>query len=154
MVGEGLDNQTAVEGDIVVAKDGVAKGRGEGGEDLGATADCVAAGDEGEGAVGDEVAGDENEVWSESVDFVDDALEEEGFGVLVEVDVAELDDAIAVEGVGEICDRDGSLDDVDFVACDLGGVEGQPCGGNAGSDEEVSSGETGRQRGGGTGHMQ
>ena len=34
--------------------------------------------------------------------LVDDALEEEGLGVLVEVDVADLDDAVAVEGGGEI----------------------------------------------------
>ncbi len=121
--GEGLDDQRRVEGDIVVTEDGVAKGRGEGGEDLGAAAKGVAAGDEGEGAVGDEIAGEQNEIGVEGVDAVDDAFEEEGFGVLVEVDVAELDDAVAVEGRGQIGDGDGALDDVDFVTGELAGVE-------------------------------
>ena len=77
------------------------------------------------GAVGDEVAGEQDEVGGEGVDVADDAFEEEGFGVLVEVDVAELDDAVAVEGGGKICDGDGPVDDVDFVASDLAGVESQ-----------------------------
>ena len=34
--------------------------------------------------------------------LLDDALEEVGLGVLVEVDVADLDDAVAVEGRGEV----------------------------------------------------
>ena len=52
----------------MVAEDGVAEGAGEGGEDLGAAVDGVVAGDEGEGAVGDEVAGEEDEVGGEGVD--------------------------------------------------------------------------------------
>ena len=56
-----------VEGDVVVAEDGVAEGRGEGGEDLGAAMDGVAAGDEGEGAVGDEVSGEEDEVGARAL---------------------------------------------------------------------------------------
>ena len=84
----------------MVAEDGVAEGSGKGGEDLGAAAEGVATGDEGEGAVGDEVAGEEDEVGGEGVDLVDDALEEERLGVLVEVDVAELHNAIVVEGAG------------------------------------------------------
>jgi len=34
---------------------------------------------------------------------MDDALEEEGLCELVEVNIADLDDAVAVEGIGEIC---------------------------------------------------
>ena len=102
--------------------------------------------------MGDEVAGEEDEVGGEGVDFVDDALEEEGLGVLVEVDVAELDDAIAVEGGGEIGDGDGAVDDVDFVTGDLAGVEGEAGGGGAGAYEEVSPGEAWRLRRGNTGH--
>ena len=98
--GEGLGDQGAVEGDVVVAEDGVAEGCGEGGEDLGAAVSGVAAGDKAEGAVGDEVAGEENEIGGEGVDVLDDVLEEVWLGVLVEVDVADLDDAIAVEGGG------------------------------------------------------
>jgi hypothetical protein len=143
VAGEGFDDQRGVEGDVVVAEDSVAEGSGEGGEDLGAAADGVAAGDEGEGAVGDEVAGEEDEVGGDGVDLVDDALEEEGLGVLVEVDVAELDDAIAVEGVGQIGDGDGAVDDVDLVAGDLAGVERQTGGEGAGTYEEISPGELG-----------
>src|SRR5260370_20395328 len=111
MGGEGLGHHGGVEGDVMVAEDAVAEGRGEGGEDLGAAVEGVAPGDEGEGAVGDEVAGEEDEVGGEGVDLVDDAFEEVWLGVLVEVDVAELDDAIAV-GIGwQVVDGDGGFGD-------------------------------------------
>ena len=58
----------------------------------------------GERAVADEVAGEEKEVGVEAVDLGDDTADEGGVGVLVEVDVGELDDAVAVEGFGEIGD--------------------------------------------------
>ena len=64
----------------------------------------------------DEIAGDEDEVGSEFVNSVDDALEEEGFGELVEVDVAYLSDAVAVKRAGQIFDGDGAGDDVELVA--------------------------------------
>ena len=54
---------------------------------------------------------------------MDDALEEVRFRVLVEVDVADLDDSVAVEGRGQISDGDGAVDDVDLVASDLAGVK-------------------------------
>jgi hypothetical protein len=57
------------------------------------------------------------------------------------VDVAELDDAIAVEGGGQIVDGEGTLDDVELVTGDLAGVESESGGGHAGSYEEVSPGE-------------
>jgi len=53
---------------------------------------------------------------------VDDAFQEIGFGVLVEVDVAYLSDAIALEGWREVADRDGAVDDVCLVARELAGV--------------------------------
>ena len=120
---EGPGDHGGVEGDVMIAEDAVAERRGEGGEDFGAAVEGVAAGDEGEGAVGDEVAGDKDEIGGEGVHLLDDAFEEEGLGVLVEVDVADLDDAIAVEGGGQIVDGDGALDDVEFVAGNFAGVE-------------------------------
>ena len=57
---------------------------------------------EGKGAVSDEVAGKKNQIGREGVDLGDDAFEEEGLSVLVEMDVAELDDAVSVEGGWEI----------------------------------------------------
>jgi len=130
-----------VVGNVVIAEDPVAEGSGEGGEDLGATMEGMVAGDEGEGAVGDEVAGEENEVRGQTVDFADDVLEKVGFGVLVEMDVADLGDAIAVERCREVGDGDGAVDDVDLVPCDLTGVEGDPGRSGTRADEEVAAGK-------------
>lgn len=99
------------------------------------------AGYETKGSVSDKVPRKENEVGGEGVDLVDDALEEERFGVLVEVDVADLGDAIAVEGTRQVCDGDGSLDDVDLVAGDFAGVESESGGGCSCSYEEIAAGE-------------
>src|SRR5260370_440804 len=78
---------------------------------------------------------------------------EGGCGVLVEVDVAELDDAIAVEGGGQIVDGDGAFDDVELVAGDLAGIESEPGGSDAGAYEEVSPGESLRLGRGDAEHM-
>jgi hypothetical protein len=127
----------------MIAEDGVTEGAGEGGEDLGAAVDGVVGGDEGEGAEGNEVAGDEDEVGGEGVDAFDDAIDEVRLGVLVDVDVADLDDAVAVEGSGEVADGDGTLDDVDLVAGDFAGVEGESGGGDSGADQELAAGDFG-----------
>src|SRR5947209_3561752 len=113
----------------------------------------MTAGDEGEGAVRDEVAGEEDEVGGESIYLLNDALKEEGLGVLIEVDIAELDDAIAMEGRWEIVDGDGALDDVQFMTGEFAGVESQPCGGDACAYDEVSPGESGGLRWGNNGHI-
>jgi len=123
MGGEGLDDRGGIVGDVVVAEDGVAERSGKGGEDLGAAVQSVATSDEGEGAVGDEVAGDEDEIGGKGIDLANDVLKEKGLGVLVEVDVAELDDTVAAKGCGKVCDGDRAIDDVDFVASDLAGVK-------------------------------
>ena len=142
---QSVDDEGPVYSYVVIAEDGVAEGAGEGGEDLGAAMDGVVAGDEGEGAEGDEVPGDEDKVGVEGVDAFDDAIEEVRLGVLVDVDVAYLDDAVAVEGSGEVADGDGALDDVDLVAGDFAGVESESGGGDSGSDEELAAGNFGRQ---------
>jgi hypothetical protein len=110
-------------------------------EDLGGAVGGVVGGDEGEGAHGDKVSGEEDEVGVKGVDAVDDVLEEVGFGELVEVDVAELDDAEAVEGSGEIADGEGAVGGVDLVAGDFAGVEGEAGGGGSRGQEEVTAGE-------------
>ena len=150
--GEGLDDEGRADADVVVAEDGVTKRAGESAEDLGATMDRVAVDDEVEGAASDEVSGDDNEVGGERVDGVDDVLEEEGFGELVEVDVADLGDAVAVEGVGKICDADGEADGFEIVACDLAGVKGEASGCNTRADEKFSAGKTRRLVAKKTGH--
>ena len=96
---ESVADHGGVYGDVVVAQDGITKGSGEASYDLGAAVNGVIAGYKGERAVGDEVSGEENEIGGKSVDLFDEVLEKVGFGVFVEMDVADLHDAIAVKGV-------------------------------------------------------
>ena len=84
----------------------------------------MAACDEGEGTVSDEVAGEEDQIRREDVDLMDDALEKKGLRVLVEVNVTELNDAIAAQRGWEIGDGDGAVHDVNLMARNLTGVEG------------------------------
>jgi len=109
--------------DVVVAEDAKALGL-DGGEDLGTDAGSLVGDGDGGGAAADVVAGDEDEVGVESVDLGDDALEEESFGELFEVDVADLDDAVVEEAVGEVADGEGAVGDFNFVASVGGGVGG------------------------------
>ena len=141
---EGGGDEGAANGDVVVAEDGVTLRTFEGDEDLGAAAGGVAAEGKGERAAGDEVAGEQDEVGVELVDDVDDALEEEGLGVLVEVDIAELGDAHAGKGAGQGGDGNGEVGDGELVAGDLAAVEGKPGGDGAGTDEEAAPREVGR----------
>ncbi len=138
---EGAGDEGGADSHVVVAEDGVLLRAVEGSEDLGAAAGGVVGGDEGEGAAGDEVSGEEDEVGGEGVDARDDLLEEVGLGVLVEVDVAELGDAQAVKGCGEIADGDGVVGGVDLVAGDLTGVDGEAGGEGSGTGEEGSAGD-------------
>jgi hypothetical protein len=45
-----------------------------------------------------------NKIGCEAVDFVDDVFEEVGLSVFVEMDVTDLDDAVAIESRGQISD--------------------------------------------------
>lgn len=110
------------------------------------------AGYEGDRAVSDEVSGKEHEVGIQGVDLADDPLEEEGLCVLVEMDVTELNDAVAVEGGGEISDGDRSVDDVHFVACNLPSVKRQSRGGSSGAYKKVASSKARRLNGLRAGH--
>ena len=139
--GEGADYGAGVECHVMVAEDAVSERSSEGGQYLGAAVEGVVSGDEGEGAVGDEISGKEHEIGVLGVDLTDDPFEEVGLGVLVEVDVADLGDAITVEGVREVSDGDGAVYDVDLVACDFAGVQGESGGGDARTREEASAGE-------------
>jgi hypothetical protein len=141
--GEGVEDAFGADLGVVVAEDGEAKGALEVAEDLGTTD----GGLEGEGVVtgagADVVAGEEDEVGLELVDAVDGVLEEGGLGVLLEVDVAELGDAEAVEGVGEAGDVDVAVLEGELVAGDFGGVDGEASEGEAGAGEETPAVEAG-----------
>jgi len=50
--------------------------------------------------------------------------EEVRLSELVEVNVTDLYDAIAVKGAGKICDGDIAVNDINFVTGDLSSIEG------------------------------
>jgi len=152
MGGESVDDHRGIKGHVVVAEDGIAEGSCEGGDDLGAAVDGMIAGDEGERAVGDEVSGKQDKIRGEGVGHANDVLEKVWLGVLVEVNVAELYDAIAMEGAGKVGDWNRTMDDVDLMPGDLTCVEGHSCGQRTGADEEVASGKARRLIGLRTGH--
>lgn len=83
---------------------------------------------------------------------MDDVLKKERLGELVEMDVAELDDAIAAEGIGQIFDADGLMDRIEVMACELARVKREACGSNAGADEKFATSEAGGLVWGNTGH--
>ena len=149
---ESVDDHGGADGHVVVAKDGVAEGSGERGDDLGAAVGGVVAGNERERAVSDKVSCEEDEVGREGIDYADDVFEEVGLGVLVKMNVAELHDAIAMEGAGQVRDGDGAMNDVGLVAGNLTRVEGHACRDGTGSDEEVASSKARRLIGLRAGH--
>lgn len=136
---EGIDDVIGTDGDVVVAEDAEALGSLEGGEDFGGEAGGVPGDGVGTGAAGDEVTGDEDEVGVEIVDLMDHAFEEEGFGELFEVNIAHLDDAEALEAVGEIADGEGLLGDFELVAGVGAGVEGKAEAGGGGTCDEAAA---------------
>ena len=102
----------------------------------GAPGDLVRA-----GAAGDEVAGEEDEVGVERVDLRDHFLEEPRLGVLGEVDVGDLDDAVVEEGVRQVADGDGAVVDDVLVASGESGVEPEASSGEGRSGEEGAAGQ-------------
>jgi len=95
--GKRLNDHRGVYGYVVVAEDGIAQGSCEFGDDLGAAMGRVSTSDKGDGSVGNEVTRKKNKIGCEAVDFVDDVFEEVGLSVFVEMDVTDLDDAVAIE---------------------------------------------------------
>ena len=134
-------NQAAADGVIVVAEAGEAQGAVQVLEDLSAVLDRVDGDGKRERPARGEVAGEQDEVGRELVDAVEREAEEGGFGVLVEVDVADLDDAEAVEGIGKSGDTDGAGDHIEVVAGDQGCVDHQPSGDCLDPLEEVAPGQ-------------
>lgn len=57
------------------------------------------------------------------------------------MDVGELDDAEAVKSWRQVSDVEGRVGDLDFMAADLVGVEGDGCSGGDGSGDEVATGQ-------------
>ncbi len=73
----------------------------------------------GQRAPGNEISGDNDEVGREFVDTVNDVLEEDRLGELVEVNIGDLGDAKTVKRPGKIADPNCSFDEIELVAGDL-----------------------------------
>ncbi len=128
---EGVDDVVRADGDVMVAEDGEALWGFEGGEDLCADAGGFPGGGEGFRPATDEVSGKEDEFGVEGVGLCDHLFEEPGLGVLLEVDVGDLDEAKADEGVRKIVDGKGAVGDFELMPAFGTGV---------GSDAEASGG--------------
>jgi hypothetical protein len=111
--------------DVVVAEDAEALRGLEGGEDLCANTSGPPGNGERGGTAADEVSCDENKVGIEVVDLGDHTFKERGLGVLLEMDVAHLDDAEALERVGEVADGEVEAGDFELVARVGSSVGGQ-----------------------------
>jgi hypothetical protein len=122
---EWSDDVFGADVDVVVAEDAEALWGIEGGEDFGAETGGLPGDMLRAGPATDEVSGDQDEVGSESIGLGDHAFEEEGFGVLLEVNVTHLDDAEALECVGEVADGEGAVGDLVLVAGMGSGVGGE-----------------------------
>jgi len=138
---EGVDDLLGADGDVVIAEDGVALWGLEGGEDFGTDSGHFEAEGESARAAADEVSGEEDELGLECVDAGDGLFEKGGLGVLLQVDVRELDHAEVLEGVGELGNGEGALEDLELVAGIEGGVCGQAETGGGASDEEAAAGD-------------
>lgn len=139
---EGIDDVLGTDGDVVVAETGEALGGLELGEDLGGDAGGAPGDAVGGRAAADDVAGDEDEVGVEVVDGLDGLAEEPGLGVLLEMDVGELDEAEADEGVGEVAEGEGALGDLELMARVGAGVGGEREPGSGRPDKETAAGNS------------
>ena len=110
-----MDDGRAEEG-VVVAHDGESLGTGDASEDFSATMHRPQDEATGQRSKADVVPRKEDKVWSHRVDVADNSAHEGGFGVLVEMNVAYLDDAKVVERIGQVVDGDGAGEDADLVA--------------------------------------
>ena len=136
------DDATAY-GSVVVSKDAESLRACESAEEFRAATGGFVRHFQRQRAAAYEVTCDQQEVGLEGVDPCDDVFEKVLLGVLLQVDVRELDNAEAVKGGRQVADEEGGVGDLELVAADLVGVEGEGCGGGDGSGDEVATGEQG-----------
>lgn len=77
---------------------------------------------------GHEIAGEENRIGAQAVDAVDGFTEKERLSELVQMDVTQLDDMEAVEGLGKIGQPNFGMGDLNDVARNFAGIERKPRG--------------------------
>ena len=116
-------DDAAADRSVVIAENAVAFRARQAAQEFGAATGCGVGHFKSQRAAADEIAGDEKEVGVEGVDPGDDLLDEELLGVLLEVEVGELDDAEAFEGGWQIADVESGIRDFNLVPGDLVGVE-------------------------------
>lgn len=95
--------------------------------------------------VGDKVAGEKDRIRAQAVDVIDGFTKKERFGKFVEMDIAQLGDAEAIEGRGKVGKTDLGVSNLDDVARDLAGVKRQPGRAGESCSEEVATGQFGRR---------
>ncbi len=126
---------------VMVAENAEAEGAGKSAEDFRA----AGGGGEGDidrhGAAAGVVAGDEEEVGLEGVDLVEDATEKKVFGVLLEVDVGNLNEAEAIESRGKGGEEEGAGENLALVPRPLVGIEADSGDGSEGAGKEGAAGE-------------
>jgi hypothetical protein len=144
---ERLDDVFSSDVDVVIPENAETLWGFEGREDFGTDAGGLPGDGKIAGAAADVIAREEDEVRIEHVGLLDHALEEEGLGVLLQVDVAHLDDAEVLESVGQVANRESDLGDFEFVAGVGAGVSGEADACRGGSGEETPAGDGGSFRG-------
>ena len=87
----------------------------------------------------DEVASEEDKLGIELVDDVNGMLKKPGLGVLLEVNVGELNESEPDEGIRQVADPEGPLGDLDLVARVGVAVGGKAQPGGRGPDEETAA---------------
>src|SRR5208337_1993311 len=89
----------------------------------------------------DEIPGEKNGIGLDTVDAVNDMVKEERLSVVIHVDVAELDDAHAIKGRGQIAQIKVALRYLDPMAFDLARIERQSGSTAQASFEEAAPGD-------------
>src|SRR5580698_2560238 len=112
---KGLDDALGADGDVMVAENGVALRAGEAGKNLSAHAGGVVGDGDIKRPLTDEISGQKDKIRLEQIGATDELFQKIGFCVLLQMDIADLDDAEALKGVGQFCDGDVALNELDLV---------------------------------------
>ncbi len=136
---EWLDDVIGSDADVVISEDGEALRSFEGGEDFRGDTGGLPSSGNGSGAAADEVSGEEDEFGIKGVGLCDHLFEEPRLGVLLEVDVGELNETETDECVGEVMDRQGAMGDFELVPAFGAGIGGNAEAGRRCSHDEVSA---------------
>ena len=114
---------------VMIAEDGVKRPTFESGEDAGALAGGFAVKIARNALLshhgGDEIAGHEDGVGFFAIDELDGVAEKDGLSEVVQVDVTDLRDAHAVKSGGEPEKSDIVASDLNPVALNFAGIEGE-----------------------------